>query len=58
MKLKSNLKAPNFKLPSTDKNIFELNKIKKNIILFFLKHQGFQGNYSVSQFFVHQLTCH
>ena len=35
MKLKSNLKAPNFKLPSTDKTIFELKKIKKNIILYF-----------------------
>ena len=35
MKLKSNLKAPNFKLPSTGKKIFELNKIKKNIILYF-----------------------
>ncbi len=35
MKLKSNLKAPNFKLPSTGKTIFELNKIKKNIILYF-----------------------
>ena len=31
MKLKSNLKAPNFKLPSTGKTIFELNKIKKNV---------------------------
>ena len=35
MKLKSNLKAPNFKLPSTGKTIFELNKFKKNIILYF-----------------------
>ena len=36
MKLKSSVKAPNFKLPSTDGNIFELNKIKKkNIILYF-----------------------
>ena len=36
MKLKINTKAPNFKLPSTDKSIFELNKIKnKNIILYF-----------------------
>ena len=35
MKLKTNLKAPNFKLPSTEKSIFELNKIKKNIILYF-----------------------
>jgi len=27
MKLKNNIKAPNFKLPSTNKTIFELNKI-------------------------------
>ena len=35
MKLKVNKKAPNFKLPSTGKSIFELNKIRKNIILYF-----------------------
>ncbi len=36
MRLKTNSKAPNFKLSSTDGNIFELNKIKKkNIILYF-----------------------
>ena len=36
MKLKTNKKAPNFKLPSTDGNIFELSKInKKNVILYF-----------------------
>ena len=36
MKLKVNNKAPNFKLSSTDGNIFELNKTKKkNIILYF-----------------------
>ena len=35
MKLKANKKAPNFKLPSTRKSMFELNKIKKNIILYF-----------------------
>ena len=35
MKLKVNKKAPNFKLPSTGKSKFELNKIKKNIILYF-----------------------
>ena len=35
MKLKPNAKAPKFKLPSTDGNIFELGKIKKNIILYF-----------------------
>ena len=36
MKLKTNNKAPNFKLASTDGNIFELNKVKKkkyNLIL-------------------------
>ena len=36
MKLKSKSIAPNFKLESTDGNVFELNKIKKkNIILYF-----------------------
>jgi peroxiredoxin Q/BCP len=35
MKLKNNNKAPNFKLPSTGNSIFELSKIKKNIILYF-----------------------
>ena len=37
MKLKTNKKAPNFKLPSTDGNILELSKInnKKNVILYF-----------------------
>ena len=36
MKLKKNIKAPNFKLPSTNKTIFELNKTKnKNTILYF-----------------------
>ena len=34
MKLKLNKLAPNFKLPSTNGNIFEINKIKKNIILY------------------------
>tara|TARA_B100001057_G_C22406215_1_gene777911 strand:- start:227 stop:691 length:465 start_codon:yes stop_codon:yes gene_type:complete len=34
MKLKLNKLAPNFKLPSTSGDIFELNKIKKNIILY------------------------
>ena len=27
MKLKENIKAPNFKLPSTDNSVFELKKI-------------------------------
>ena len=36
MKQKVNSKAPNFKLPSTDGNIFELKKAsKKNVILYF-----------------------
>ena len=35
MKLKPNIKAPKFKLPSTDGNVFEISKIKKNIILYF-----------------------
>ena len=35
MKLSLTSKAPNFKLPSTDGNIIELGKIKKNIILYF-----------------------
>ena len=35
MKLKENSKAPNFKLQSTNGKLFELNKIKKNIILYF-----------------------
>ena len=36
MKLKVNVKAPNFKLPSTDDTIFELKKVKKkNVILYF-----------------------
>ena len=36
MKLKAKIKAPNFKLPSTDDTIFELKKAKKkNVILYF-----------------------
>ena len=35
MKLKIKKKAPNFQLPSTSNTIIELNKIKKNIILYF-----------------------
>ena len=36
MKLKTNTKAPNFKLPCTDKSIFQLSIVKKkNIILYF-----------------------
>ena len=36
MKLKEKIKAPNFKLPSTNNTIFELKKVKKkNVILYF-----------------------
>ena len=35
MKLKLNKKAPNFKLLSTSGKIFELRKIKKNIVIYF-----------------------
>ena len=35
MKVKLNKKAPNFKLPSTNGKIFELNKIKKKIVIYF-----------------------
>ena len=36
MKLKNNMKAPSFKLPSTGKSIFELKNFKKkNVILYF-----------------------
>tara|TARA_S200000501_G_scaffold253265_1_gene237356 strand:- start:39 stop:503 length:465 start_codon:yes stop_codon:yes gene_type:complete len=34
MKLKLNKKVPNFKLPSTSGEIFEVGKVKKNIILY------------------------
>ena len=34
MKLKLNKKIPNFKLPSTSGDIFEVSKVKKNIILY------------------------
>ena len=34
MKLKLNKKVPNFKLPSTSGEIFEVEKVKKNIILY------------------------
>ena len=35
MKLKLNQKAPKFELHSTSGNIFKIDKIKKNIILYF-----------------------
>ena len=36
MKLKANIKAPNFKMPSTNNTIFDLKKVKKkNVILYF-----------------------
>ena len=34
MKLKLNKKVPNFKLPSTSGEVLELNKVKKNIIIY------------------------
>ena len=34
MKLKLKKKAPNFKLPTTSGKIFELRKIKKNIVIY------------------------
>lgn len=34
MKLKLKKKAPNFKLPSTSGKIFELRKVKKNIVIY------------------------
>ena len=44
MRLKTNNKAPNFKLASTDGNIFELNKVKKkNIILYFYAKEDSPG---------------
>ena len=43
MKLKANKKAPNFRLPSTGKTIFQLNKIKKNIILYFYPKDNTPG---------------
>ena len=44
MKLKTNQSAPNFKLESTDGNVFELNKIKKkNIILYFYPKDSTPG---------------
>ena len=44
MKLKEKIKAPNFKLPSTDNTIFELNKVKKkNVILYFYPKDDTSG---------------
>ena len=39
MKLKANKKAPNFKLSSTGKSIFELNKVKKKYNIIFLSQR-------------------
>ena len=42
--IKEKLKAPNFKLPSTDNTIFELTKyLGKNIILFFYPRDNTKG---------------
>ncbi len=43
MKIKLNKKAPNFKLPSTNGKIFELNKIKKKIVIYFYPKDGTPG---------------
>ena len=43
MKLKLNTKAPNFKLPSTSGKIFELNKIKRNIVVYFYPKDNTPG---------------
>ena len=44
MKLKTNIKAPNFKLPSTDNSIFELKNFKKkNVILYFYPKDNTPG---------------
>ncbi len=43
MKLKLNKKSPNFKLPSTSGKIFELNKIKKNLILYIYPKDNTSG---------------
>ena len=43
MRLKISKKAPNFTLPSTSNKDFELNKIKKNIILYFYPKDNTPG---------------
>ena len=43
MKLNIHSKAPNFKLPNQEGEIFELNKLKKNVILFFYPKDSTPG---------------
>ncbi len=43
MKLNINSKAPNFKLPNQDGEVVELNKLKKNVILFFYPKDNTPG---------------
>ena len=43
MKLKIHSKAPNFKLPNQEGEIVELNKLKKNVILFFYPKDSTPG---------------
>ena len=43
MKLNINSKAPNFKLPNQEGEVVELNKLKKNVILFFYPKDNTPG---------------
>ena len=43
MKLNINNKAPNFKLPNQEGEVVELNKLKKNVILFFYPKDNTPG---------------
>ena len=43
MKIKIKQKAPNFKLPSTNGDIFELNKLKRKIYIIFLSKDDTPG---------------
>ena len=53
MKIKIKQKAPNFKLPSTDGSIFELNTLKKkNIVLYFYPKDDTPGCTLESQDFI------
>ena len=43
MKIKSNNKAPNFKLDSTSSNIFELSKLKGGLVIYFYPKDNTPG---------------
>ena len=43
MKVRSNKKAPNFKLPSTSSKTFELSKLKVNLVIFFYPKDNTPG---------------